>query len=318
MLRDLLLLTRAPLAASAASNLVVGALLLHPPGAAWRPEEQAALALLALASCCAYWGGMVLNDRFDLERDRVLHPGRPLPSGRVSVTVATALGAALLVAHVALAALAGSLVDESAGLRRGLTAGALLAACVLAYDGGLKVQRLPGALAMGGCRFVNVLLGVFVLGLWPAGRAASPPLLYALLLGIYVVYLTVLSFYEDSDAPPEAVATGCLGTALPPALVALATIAGPVPLHPLALLGALPLLFLALFQGFAVVERGTKARGERGTRALLRGIWLFDIALLLGTGHWLAAAVAAGAAVSVMVVAMVVFAPPPAAPSAPS
>lgn len=314
MVRDLLLLTRAPLAASAASNLVVGALLLRPPGSGWRREELAALALLALASCCAYWGGMVMNDRFDLERDRALYPGRPLPSGRVSPTLATALGLALLLAHVALAALAGGLVadasEAAAGATRGFTAGVLLVACVLAYDGGLKHQRLPGALAMAACRSVNALLGVFVLGLWPAGRPAGAPLLYALLLGLYVVYLTVLSFYEDSDAPPEAVATGIIGTALPPALVALATVAGPVPLHPLALLGAGPLLFLTLYQGFAAIERGTRARGERTTRALLRGIWLLDLALLLGMGHWLPAAVVAGAALGATALAMLLFAPP--------
>lgn len=321
MLRDLLLLTRAPLAASAASNLVVGALLSRPPGSGWRNDEVVALALLAVASCCAYWGGMVMNDRFDLERDRALHPGRPLASGRVSASLATTLGAALLVGHVLLATLAGYLVGQdsfeaAAGARRGFVGGAVLVACVLAYDGWLKKERLPGALAMAGCRFVNVLLGVFVLGLWPGKNPAGATLLYALLLGIYVVYLTVLSFYEDSDAPPEAVATGLLGTVLPPALIALATLAGPVRLHPLALVGALPLLFLTLYQGFSVIERGTRARGESGTRALLRGIWLFDVALLLGMGHWLPAAVAAGAAVGAIGMAMLVFAPParPASP----
>jgi 4-hydroxybenzoate polyprenyltransferase len=307
-MRDLLLLMRAPLAASAASNLLVGALLLRAPGAPFTGAEAGALALLALASCFAYWGGMVLNDLFDLERDRVLHPGRPLPSGRVSPVTAATLGAALLLAHVGCAALAGMVAGGHAV--RGALGGTVLAACILAYDGGLKSQRLAGALMMGSCRFVNALLGAFTLGAWPAeGRLTSPLLLYALLLLIDVTYLTVLSFYEDEDAPAEAVATGCLGTALAPAALCLAVVAGPIRLSPAALLGAVPLLLIALAQGFLIIEEGTKARGERPTRALLRGLWLFDIAVLLGFGHVVPALVAAGAAVVAMGAAKLLFMP---------
>lgn len=310
MIRDVLVLMRAPLALSAAANIVTGALLLRPPGTAWTPVEVQALALLALASCCAYWGGMVLNDRFDLERDRRLHPGRPLPAGRVSVGFAGALGLGLMLALVALATLAGSLLGPD-GLRRGLVGALLLAACVVGYDAGLKRYRLVGSLAMGACRAVNALLGAVVLGL-PSPHAAGPVVLYALLLGTYVVYLTVLSFYEDEDAPPDAVATGCLGTVGPPALVALATLAGPVRLHPLALVGAVPLALVALYQGCVIVEQGTKARGERPTRALLRGVYLFDVAVLLGSQHWAAAGAVALAGLVAMLVAPVLFAPRPA------
>ncbi|MBX3465909.1 MAG: UbiA family prenyltransferase [Planctomycetes bacterium] len=311
VVRDLLLLTRAPLALSAAANVVTGALVLRDPAAPWRAEEAGALALLALASCCAYWAGMVLNDRFDLERDRALYPDRPLPAGRVSPVTASLLGGGLLVALLALATLAGAALGQGAAARGALGAVAL-AACILAYDGLLKAERLPGALAMGACRAANALLGAFVLGAWEGPRELGPALLYALLLGMYVVYLTVLSFYEDEDAPPDAVATGCLGTTLPPALVALATLAGPVRLHPLALVGALPLALVALAQGFAVIEQGTRARGERTTRALLRAIYLLDVALLLGTRHWVAAGAVALAGLVAMAAARLLFAPPPA------
>lgn len=311
MIRDVLVLMRAPLALSAAANLVTGALLLRPPGTAWSPAEVQALALLALASCCAYWGGMVLNDRFDLERDRRLHPGRPLPAGRLPVGFASALGFGLLLALVGLAALAGSQVGPD-GARRGLVGAALLAACVVGYDAGLKRHRLAGSLAMGACRAVNALLGAAVLWGDEGPLEMRPVVMYALLLGMYVVYLTVLSFYEDDDAPPDAVATGCLGTVLPPALVALATLAGPVRLHPLALVGAVPLMVVALAQGWMIIEQGTKARGERPTRALLRGLYLLDVAVLLGSRHSHAAGAVALAGLVALLVAPLLFAPRPA------
>lgn len=309
MIRDVLVLMRAPLALSAAANVVTGALLLRPPGAAWTRDELTALALIVAASCCAYWGGMVLNDRFDLERDRRLHPGRPLPAGRVSPGLASLLGGGLLVLMLVLAIAAGSRLGPDA-MRRAALGAVLLAGCVLAYDGVFKSHRVLGSLAMGACRAVNALLAVLVLGA-PSLRAAGPALLYALLLGMYVVYLTVLSFYEDEDAPPDAVATGCLGTVLPPALVALATLAGPVPMHPLALVGAVPLVLVALFQGFTIIEQGTKARGERPTRALLRGLYLLDVAVLLGAQHWAAAGAVAVAGAVAMLTAPLLFAPRP-------
>ncbi|MCO5170205.1 MAG: UbiA family prenyltransferase [Planctomycetes bacterium] len=311
VLRDLLVLTRAPLALSAAANVVTGALVVRDPDLPWGAEEAGALALLALASCCAYWGGMVLNDRFDLERDRALYPDRPLPAGRVSPAAATALGAGLLLALLLLATLAGAALGPGAA-PRGALAAVVLAACILAYDGLLKQERLPGALAMGACRAVNGLLGAVVLVGLADPRGLGPALLYALLLGMYVVYLTVLSFYEEEDAPPDAVATGCLGTTLPPALVGLATLAGPVRLHPLALVAAVPLALVTLAQGFALIEQGSKARGERTTRNLLRAIYLLDVAVLLGTRHWVAAGVVAVAGLVAVAAARLLFAPPPA------
>src|SRR5947199_10543129 len=62
--------------------------------------------LLALASGCLYLGGMVWNDFFDRAEDAKARPFRPLPSGRVSVRLAVALGVVLLAAGVGFAALA--------------------------------------------------------------------------------------------------------------------------------------------------------------------------------------------------------------------
>jgi 4-hydroxybenzoate polyprenyltransferase len=142
--------------------------------------------LLLAASCLLYTAGMVLNDVFDRDVDAQERPGRPIPSGRISVAFAQRLGFGMLIAGGALgwaAGLFGGPLD-GAQLRSGLTATAL-AAAVLAYDWLLK--RTPLApLAMGACRALNVLLGMSV----AAGPWRPLHLAVAAGLGIYIAGVT--------------------------------------------------------------------------------------------------------------------------------
>src|SRR6186713_1838216 len=55
-----------------------------------------ALPWLLVSTACLYAGGVVLNDVFDRNVDAVERPERPLPSGRVAVSHASAVGAGLL------------------------------------------------------------------------------------------------------------------------------------------------------------------------------------------------------------------------------
>ena len=113
--------------------------------------------LLAGASCLLYTSGMVLNDVFDLTIDTRERPGRALPSGRISVTAAKRLGWTLLALGVAMAVAAAFVANQP----RPAVVGGLLAVCIVLYDGPLK--RTPvGPIAMGGCRMLNVLLGMSV------------------------------------------------------------------------------------------------------------------------------------------------------------
>src|SRR4029450_9355617 len=68
--------------------------LRHPERLPW----------LLLGSCCLYAGGVVLNDVFDRDLDRIERPERPIPSGRVSTRHAATLGGALLAIGIASAA----------------------------------------------------------------------------------------------------------------------------------------------------------------------------------------------------------------------
>lgn len=110
-MRDLLLLTRAPLAATAAANGALGVLVAWPAGREGPPSLAVALAF-GLASACLYAAGMALNDWFDLARDRELYPNRPLPSGRVQPRTGALIGAGLLGTGVLLAAAFGAAFGE--------------------------------------------------------------------------------------------------------------------------------------------------------------------------------------------------------------
>jgi len=55
------------------------------------------VALLCLSTMCLYAGGIVFNDIFDAELDKVERPERPIPSGAVSLSEATVLGTLLIV-----------------------------------------------------------------------------------------------------------------------------------------------------------------------------------------------------------------------------
>jgi len=144
----LLQLIRLPNVAAAGADslagwLLVGGALSEP--ARWLP--------LVGASMCLYASGMALNDYFDVEVDRLERPGRPLPSGRVSMRLASAIGWGGLVLGLALAAFG------AGGAVATLVVAALLAAAIVGYDAGLKHTAL-GPEVMGSCRGLNMLLGM--------------------------------------------------------------------------------------------------------------------------------------------------------------
>lgn len=97
------------------------------------------LAAPAAAFLLSAWGN-VRNDLADVEVDRVAHPHRPLPAGRVKASHAQALAAALVVAALACAYVAAGWPTLLFALANTL----LLAA----YEGRLKAQGLPGNLTV--------------------------------------------------------------------------------------------------------------------------------------------------------------------------
>jgi len=145
---------------------------------------------LLLSSACLYSSGMVWNDYFDQEQDRRERPFRPLPSGRVTPREAVQLGAGLMAAGVACALVAG---------RLSVWLALALVVAILAYDGWLK-RTWAGPVAMGLCRFLNVLLGVSL-----AGTLAVPWALHlAAVVGLYIGGVTWFARTEARESNQSA------------------------------------------------------------------------------------------------------------------
>lgn len=156
-------------------------------------EPVAEFAALLTASACLYLAGMVFNDVFDRRRDAIGRPGRPIPSGRIGVKHASVVGLLLLV---------GGVLTAASVSKQALLISVGLAICIFAYDGLLKATIL-GPIAMGACRFLNVMLGAAVIG---SGRDVAlfvwaPPQIYvAAAIGIYVAGITWFARTEEKTS----------------------------------------------------------------------------------------------------------------------
>ena len=138
-------------------NLLVFAGLLFS-GHLLEPELVGRSALAFLLFCLLSGGIYLVNDVLDAERDRA-HPQkrhRPVASGRLSPTVALAVGIALLVG----ASLAGFLLSPRLGVVAVAYAGLLSA-----YSAGLKHLVIVDALVIAAGFVLRALAGVVVLGL---------------------------------------------------------------------------------------------------------------------------------------------------------
>jgi hypothetical protein len=182
-------LMRLPNVFTAVADVAMGYLFTHDPEEGVRTLVGAVP--LVLASALMYTAGMVLNDVFDVEVDRIERPERPLPSGRVPVRKARWLGFGLL----ACGAIAGASVSIWTHDARPAGVSLALAALIVLYDAVLKKTPL-GPLAMGGCRFLNVLLGM--------SAAAQPWLLVNYMvaggIGLYIVGVT---WFARNEAEPR-------------------------------------------------------------------------------------------------------------------
>jgi hypothetical protein len=110
--------------------------------------------LLCFSTACLYGGGIVFNDVFDAELDKIERPERAIPSGIISKTQAATLGCVLLVTGIIAAIFCGDI--------SGLLAVAI-AFFALLYNKISKHYPFLGPLNMGFCRGLNLLLGISIL-----------------------------------------------------------------------------------------------------------------------------------------------------------
>lgn len=148
-------------------------------------------ALMLFASGCLYLAGMAWNDFFDRHEDAKTRPSRPLPSGRIRPVTAAVIGGVLMVVGVGLAGIAGG------SNRATLVIAGGLAVLILLYDGLLK-HYWVGPIGMGGCRFLNVLLGCF--GFLPDDAPAWLPVHLAGTVGLYIAGVTWFARTEEGTS----------------------------------------------------------------------------------------------------------------------
>jgi len=267
-------LFRIPLVFTAVADSAAGYLIARQGRA-----DPLGLGLLAAASGGLYCFGMAMNDIADLERDRTLHPGRVLPTGRLSRRGATA--AALAVLAVSAAALAA--VPGAPPVRLGIW-GAIVF-FILVYDFFLKWPVLMGLI-----RAFNFLLGVSCAGILRRGEGPSGnlALLFAGAVFLYVLMLTFVSLFEEvRDRRAPFVAGVAAGTVLMAAAALAPSFAGAVGgggagVRPEALAAGGLLAAWTAFRGLQSLRRTDAVRLL--VRDGVAGIIVLDASMLLSCG----------------------------------
>ena len=195
-------LFRAPNVFTAIADITMGFVFVNQS-----LESTGVFACLILATGLLYTAGMVLNDVYDFKIDCEERPYRPLPAGEIPLAWARTLGYAMLVAGMGSAWLAGFVqpLPEDVLTWRGGAIAALLAACIVWYNA--QAKRTPaGPLAMGACRFFNVLLGMSIAA--PAAKAlalgfGTHHLIAAGGIGIYITGVTWFARNEAQDSSKQ-------------------------------------------------------------------------------------------------------------------
>lgn len=135
--------------------------------------------LLCISTIGLYSGGIIFNDVFDAELDKVERPERPIPSGLISKNAASIFGGIFFFIGIFAAGL------YSPASR--YIAAAIMIAC-LTYDKWAKHHSILGPLNMGLCRGLNLLLGVSIIN-----SALQTWWFLAIIPIIYIASITMIS-----------------------------------------------------------------------------------------------------------------------------
>ncbi len=245
----------------ALATVVAATILPSKPVAFW-----VAALLLAITSGCLYLAGMVWNDIFDRSEDAKTRPSRPLPSGRVRVRTAILLGVFLFVLGLLFAALSGlpELKNHSGWNHEPLIYAVGIVTAILIYDGGLKRTQV-GPIGMGGCRFLNVLLGFSAI---PNEMIDIGLRIHvAGVIGIYIVGVTWFARTEEGESSKRQLIAAASVMAI--ALVLALVLKAKLPVEPQTVIFPYLLVLFAFFVGRPVV-RAISLRGPREVQAAVK------------------------------------------------
>ncbi len=143
--------------------------------------------LAMAASLCFYAGGLLMNDLADFSEDLRERPSRPLPSGTAGKRQVQLAAVLLMLAGL------GFCMWRSEAFFVGL----LLSGMIATYNFWSKRIALIGAINMGACRGLSLLLGATI-----AGFVTTPVIAAAILLTLYVAAITNLSRSETKATVP--------------------------------------------------------------------------------------------------------------------
>ncbi len=268
-------LVRLPNLFTAAADILAG--FLYAGGSlsdcgAWLP--------LAIASMFLYAGGVALNDVCDAKRDEIERPGRPIPSGRITLGAAGFLSAMLLLIGVALA--------STAGVRSGVIAVALVVSIVL-YDWVFKNTPLAPVL-MGSCRGLNLALGMV-----PAADLFAAPMLVP--IGLSVLYVSSLTLFARREAVVDTSHRMRLLIATQGCVVAVAMLLS-LPYFSVEVVGSSRLAILLGFHGILITglraaRKPSPESVQRSVKILILMLVWFDACLAWSAAGWVAGVVVA-------------------------
>ncbi len=164
-----------------------------------------------VASVCAYWAGMILNDVVDIEEDRRDRPHRPLAAGLISPVIAGHIATGmLLVAPILILTVTTFHKCEALWMGAAFLAAALLSIAVRMYNSVLKSTPL-GPILMGGCRALNILMVGCTLFAVSGGEIFPRPLIYfSLGIGLYILGVTIYAHREEKQSSSVGLVVGLL------------------------------------------------------------------------------------------------------------
>jgi 4-hydroxybenzoate polyprenyltransferase len=229
--------------------------------------------LLMLSSAGLYAGGIVFNDFFDLETDRVERPERILPSGQISKQNALVFGATLLLLAILFAFMV--------GLQSGLIAIAITVSALL-YDKIGKHHAFWGPLNMGLCRGLNLTLGMSILPL----ASLSGLWLIGLLPIVFIAAVTLTSRGEITAGNVPSIILAVVLDLIVASAILILGFSGF-----LSLKGVLPFLtFWLALNLFAKIRAIRKNEPEMVMKAVKIGVISLiplDASYVAGFGHWI-------------------------------
>lgn len=254
-----------------------------------------------IASVCAYWAGMILNDVVDVEEDRRDRPTRPLASGAISPVIAGHIATGmLLIAPILILAVTTFHQTEALWMGAAFSAAAALSIAVRLYNSVLKGTPL-GPLLMGGCRALNILMVGCTLFAVSGNEVFPRPLLYfALAIGLYILGVTIYAHREEKQSSRVGLVVGVLFELAGLILIGYLpyTATEPQPAWTLDPVRGYPLLIAligltVLNRGFSGVLHPVSRKVQLAVKHAILTLVLIDAAVVvMWAGAWYGAAVA--------------------------